>query len=79
MHSKLEPMKNVAKSFRKNKTEILEYFKNRLTNAFAEGMNSIIQTAKRKARGLRTFESYRIMIFLAVGKLQLSYPQPFPI
>lgn len=79
MHSKLEPMKNVAKSFRKNKTEILEYFKNRLTNAFAEGMNSMIQTAKRKARGLRTFESYRTMIFLVVGKLRLSYPQPFPI
>ena len=42
MHSRLEPMKKVAKSLRRHKTEILEYFRNRLTNAFAEGMNSLI-------------------------------------
>lgn len=78
MHSRLEPMKRVAKSLRKNKTEILEYFKNRLTNAFAEGMNSLIQAAKRKARGFRTFRGYKTMIFLAVGRLHLSYPYPFP-
>jgi transposase len=79
MHSRLTPMKGVAKSLRKNKTEILEYFKHRLTNAFAEGMNSLIQAAKRKARGFRTFYGYRTMIYLAVGRLHLSYPLPFPI
>lgn len=79
MHSRLAPMKKVAQSLRRNKTEILEYFKNRLTNAFAEGMNSLIQAAKRKARGFRTFAGYRTMIFLAVGHLHLSYPQPFLI
>jgi transposase len=57
MHSRLEPMKKVARTLRKNQPEILEYFINRLTNAFAEGMNSLIQAAKRKARGFRTFES----------------------
>lgn len=77
MHSRLEPMKKVARSLRRNQTEILEYFKHRLTNAFAEGMNSMIQAAKRKARGFRTFEGYRIMIYLAVGRLHLSYPLPF--
>jgi hypothetical protein len=64
---------------RQNRTEILEYFRNRLTNAFAEGMNSLIQAAKRKARGFRTFEGYRTMIFLAVGRLHLAYPQPFGV
>lgn len=79
LHSRLTPMKGVARSLRKNKTEILEYFKHRLTNAFAEGMNSLIQAAKRKARGFRTFKGYRTMIYLAVGKLHLSYPLPFPV
>lgn len=79
MHGRLEPMKKVARSFRKNKEEILEYFENRYTNAFAEGMNSMIQTAKRKARGFRLYESFRTAIFLCVGKLQLSYPNPFPL
>ena len=77
MHSRLDPMKKVAESMRKNKAEILEYFTHRLTNAFAEGINSLIQTGKRKARGFRTFMGYRTMIFLAVGKLQLAYPSPF--
>jgi len=77
MHSGLDPMKRVAQSLRRNLLEILEYFRHRLTNAFAEGMNSLIQAAKRKARGFRTFAGYRTMIFLAVGRLHLSYPQPF--
>jgi len=70
-------MKKVARSLRKNKVEIFEYFKQRLTNAFAEGMNSLIQAAKRKARGFRTYRGYRTMIFLTVGRLHLSYPVPF--
>ena len=77
MHSKLEPMKTAAASLRKHKEEILAYFEQRLSNAFAEGMNSLIQTAKRKARGYHTFEGYRTAIFLAVGKLALSYPLPW--
>ncbi|MDR1766556.1 MAG: transposase [Lachnospiraceae bacterium] len=32
------------------------YFKNRITNAICEGINSMVQAAKRKARGFHTFE-----------------------
>lgn len=77
MHSRLDPMKKVAKSLRRHKEAILEYFLNRITNAFAEALNSLIQAAKRKARGFRTYRGYRTMIFLVVGKLHLSYPYPF--
>lgn len=77
MHSKLDPMKEAAASLRRNKEEILAYFEQRLSNAFAEGMNSMIQAAKRKARGYHTFEGYRTAIYLAVGKLSLSYPSPW--
>ncbi len=77
MHSNLEPMKRAAASLRRHKDEIMTYFEQRISNAFAEGVNSLIQTAKRKARGFHTFQGYRIAIFLAVGKLALSYPQPW--
>lgn len=77
MHSKLEPMKKAASSLRRHSKEILAYFEQRISNAFAEGMNSLIQTAKRKARGFHTFEGYRTAIFLAVGKLHLSCPSPW--
>lgn len=77
MHSKLEPMKKAATSLRRHKEEIMTYFEQRISNAFAEGMNSLIQTAKRKARGFHTFEGFRIAIYLAVGKLAFAYPQPW--
>ena len=77
MHSNLEPMKRAAASLRRHKHEIMTYFEQRISNAFAEGMNSLIQTAKRKARGFHTFKGFRTAIYLAVGKLALSYPQPW--
>lgn len=70
-------MKKVANSFKSNKEEILNYFYHRVTNAIAEGINSLIQSAKRRARGFRTFESYECMIHLVVGKLNLSCPDLF--
>ena len=77
MHSKLEPMKRAAASLRSHREEIMTYFEQRISNAFAEGLNSLIQTAKRKARGFHTFYGYWIAIFLSVGKLSLSYPRPW--
>lgn len=75
--SRLEPMKQVGKTLENHKHQILSYFFHRLTNAIAEGINSIIQTAKRRARGFRTIEGYIAAIFLAVGKLKLSCPPVF--
>ncbi len=75
--SRLEPMKKVADTLRKHKKSILGYFYARVTNAIAEGINSLIQSAKRRARGFRTLESYKCMIYLVVGKLKLDCPTLF--
>lgn len=75
--SRLEPMKKVASSLKSKKQEILNYFYYRITNALAEGINSMIQSAKRRARGFRRFEGYTCMIYLVVGKLNLSCPNLF--
>lgn len=75
--SRLEPMKKVWQTFKKYKNQILNYFSDRITNAIAEGINSLIQAAKRKARGYRTFRGYACMIYLVVGKLKLACPQLF--
>ena len=74
---RLKPMKKAAETLMRHKSKILAYFKNRLTNAICEGINSMIQAAKRKARGFHTFEGYAIMIYLVAGKLQLAVPNPF--
>jgi len=74
---RLKPMKAAAETLMRHKHKILAYFKNRITNAICEGINSMIQAAKRKARGFHTFEGYSSMIYLVAGKLELAVPNPF--
>ena len=74
---RLEPMKEAAKTLLNHKDKILNYFKNRLTNSICEGVNSLIQAAKRKARGYHTFRTFRAIIHLVAGKLELSVPTPY--
>lgn len=74
--SRLEPMKRVAKTIRGYSAEILCFFRSRLTNAICEGINSMIQAAKRKARGYHTFEGFSSMIYLVAAKLSLAFPNP---
>ncbi len=38
---------------------------------------SMIQAAKRKARGFNAYEGFAAMIYLIAGKLKLAVPRPF--
>ena len=73
---RLKPMKEAAETLKRHRDKILSYFHNRLTNAICEGINGLVQAAKRKARGYKTFEGYAAMIYLVAGKLDLSCPCP---
>ena len=72
MRSRLEPMKALANLIRNHWIEILNYFDYGYTNAILEGMNSIIQNIKRRARGFRNDEYFKTMIYLGCGKLNLK-------
>ena len=74
---RLQPMKEAAQTLLRHKDKIIAYFQERITNAICEGINSMIQAAKRKARGFHTFESFAAMIYLIAGKLKLAVPRPF--
>jgi len=50
---------------------IVAHWRNRLTTAFLEGLNSVFSAVKRRARGFRTFEYLRTMLYLVAGKLRL--------
>ena len=69
MHSRIQEMKKLCGMLRDHWDEILNYFDNQYTNAILEGMNSIIQNVKRRARGFRNVEYYKTMIYLVCGKL----------
>lgn len=76
IRSRLQPMVDVAKNLRAHKPGILRWFTSKMTNGLLEGINSLIQAAKRKARGYRTTENLIAMIYATVNKLEfglLSY------
>ncbi|WP_143214908.1 transposase, partial [Acidithiobacillus albertensis] len=43
-------------------------------NGILEGFNSLIQSAKAKARGYRTHKNFINMAYLILGKLDLRLP-----
>lgn len=73
IRSRLKPIKQVARMFRKYLRNILTYLKHRITNAVSEGMNSAIQTIKKMACGFRNREHFKIAIYFHCGGLDL-YP-----
>jgi transposase len=61
-----------ANTIRRKWKGILRWFRTRITNAVMEGLNSLLQAAKRKARGYRTHENFRLIAYLIAGKLDLQ-------
>jgi transposase len=48
---------------------VIRWHHSRVSNGLLEGLNSLIQAAKRRARGYRTNRNYIAMIYLVAGKL----------
>ena len=72
MRSNLPPMKEVAAMLRRHDEGLLNHAKHHVTNAAAEGFNSVIQGLKSTARGFRNFENFRVRILFYCGKLDLA-------
>lgn len=72
-HSRLGPIVKAAKTLDKYLPNIVTYFKHRISNATAEGLNSKIQMVKEMACGFRNRDHYRIAIYFHCGGLSL-YP-----
>jgi len=73
-HSRLPPMISAAKTLRRHLPNIMTYFRHRISNATAEGLNSKIQMVKEMACGFRNREHYKIAIYFHCGGLDL-YPR----
>ncbi|WP_356709053.1 transposase [Paenibacillus sp. CECT 9249] len=72
-------MAAVASSLQRCAGGILRWFQSRMTNRLLEGMNSLVQAAKRKARGYRTTRNFIAMIaksFRRFGNSPLCCPSP---
>jgi transposase len=73
-HSRLKPIIDAAKTIKRHWNGILRWFKSRLNNGVLEGLNSLIQAAKAKARGYRTTKNLITMVYIIAGKLDFCLP-----
>jgi transposase len=70
----LEPMVRAAAMVEKHLEGILGHWKEGLTTAFMEGLNSLFSATKRKARGYKSVEYLKTMLYFVAGKLTIPYP-----
>jgi transposase len=74
MRSKIEPMKKVAKTLRRHRELILNWFRaeGAISAGIVEGLNNKAKLAMRKAYGFRTAEALEIALYHQLGDL----PEP---
>ena len=71
-HSRLEPIIEAAKMVKRHWDGIIKWYESKINNGILEGLNSVVQAAKSKARGYKTFKNYKIIVYLLTGKLDFS-------
>ena len=76
-HSRLEPIIEAAATIKRHWHGVLRWFKSRINNGVLEGINSLVQAAKARARGYRTTRNLIMMIYLIAGKLEFNLPRPY--
>ena len=74
MRSWLEPIKRTARTIRKHRELILNWFraKKQFSSGIVEGLNYRIKLTFRKAYGFRTLDAAEIALYHTLGEL----PQP---
>jgi len=73
-HSRLQPMIDAARTVKRHWDGILRWHDSKIANGLIEGINSLVQAAKAKARGYRSIRNLKAMVYLVAGKLDLRLP-----
>ncbi len=70
-HCRLKPMIRVAKTIKRHWQGVLQWKISQINNGILEGLNSVLQAAKRKARGYKAAH-FKTIAYLLTGKLDFS-------
>jgi len=71
-HSRLEPIKKAAYTIKKHWDGVVKWKESLINNGILEGLNSVIQAAKSKARGYKTIKNLKIIAYLLTGDFDFS-------
>jgi transposase len=72
IRSRLEPMKKAARTLKQHREGVLRWFDSKIANGLIEGINSLVQAAKAKARGYRSLRNLMAITYLIAGKIDLK-------
>jgi len=75
-HSRMPQIVSVAKTIKNHWEGILAWKVSEINNGILEGLNSVIQAAKRKARGYK-IEHFKVMAYLLTGRLNFNKVNPY--
>jgi len=71
--SRLEPMKDAARTVMRHRDGILRWFTSKIANGLIEGINSLVQAAKAKARGYRSTRNLKAITYLMPANSTSGY------
>ena len=74
LRSRIEPLKREARSIRRHKPLILNWFKAKkeFSSGIVEGLNNKVKLTMRKSYGFREYESIKVALYHTLGRL----PEP---
>jgi transposase len=67
--TELQPLIEFCDTLEAHWQGVIRWHHSHVNNGLLEGLNSLIQAAKRRARGYRSTRNYKAMIYLVAGKL----------
>ena len=70
-HSRLLPIISAAKTIKKHWAGVLRWWHSKINNGILEGLNSVIQAAKSKARGYKLTQNFKTIAYLLAGDIDL--------
>lgn len=71
IRSQLPPMVSLARTIKQHEEGLLRWFHSKMTNGLLEGINGLVQAAKRRARGYSNVENLIAMVYMTANKLRL--------
>ena len=72
--SRMEPFVKLGQTLKRHSDGILGYYKNYTTSAAIESVNGLLQLARRRARGYKTFRNFQAIAYWIAGDLTIHEP-----
>src|SRR2546422_7307079 len=71
----LKTARAAARTIMRHRDGILRWFNSKIANGLIEGINSLVQAAKAKARGYRSTRTIKAITYLIAANSTSDYPR----